>query len=451
MDDEESVRQFLERYLASEGYRTESVPGGKEALDLLRRGMIPSLVILDILMPQMDGIETLGQLRRFSENLPVIVLSASGQTETVVKAMKMGASDYLTKPFENEELSITIGKVLEKANLVKEIATLREKVDPTDRQGDFITINDEMFRIREMIHRIAGTDATVLIQGESGVGKDLIARAIHNHSPRKAYPLIRVNCAALPTELLESELFGFEKGAFTGAFKAKMGKFELANNGSIFLDEIGEMSTNLQAKLLHVLQDGEFSKLGGKQDLRVDVRVIAATNQNLEEALRENRFREDLYYRLNVVGIIVPPLRERREDIPILCEYFLKKFRAQYNSDLEKIPERLMNAFTDYFWPGNIRELENMIRRLVVLRDERYILKELCLPPLSAKRQEIHPLKTESFSLKEVSKRKTAEIEREAILRALIENKWNKKRTAEDLSISYRALQYKIKEFGLTS
>jgi two-component system response regulator AtoC len=451
VDDEETTRQFLERYLGSEGYKVLIAPGGKEALDLLRQGATPTLIILDILMPQMDGLETLRRLREMSETLPVIVLSAMGQTGTVVNAMKMKASDYLTKPFEPEELLITIEKVLEKANLIREIQILREKIDVTDQQGDFITINDEMIRIKEMIHRIADTDATVLIQGESGVGKELVARAIHNHSPRKAQAIVRVNCAALPSELLESELFGFEKGAFTGAMRAKLGKFELANGGTIFLDEIAEMSPGLQAKLLHALQDGEFSKLGGKGDVRVDVRVIAATNQNLEQAIVENRFREDLYYRLNVVRITVPPLRDRKEDLPILCEYFFKKFKAQYRSDIEKIPDRLMNAFVDYSWPGNVRELENMIRRFVVLREEKYVLKDLCLPSIAAKHQEEVLPGKEPFSLKEISKKKTAEVEKEAILRALINNNWNKKRTAKELNISYRALQYKVKEYGLRS
>ncbi|HEY5600212.1 MAG TPA: sigma 54-interacting transcriptional regulator, partial [Candidatus Manganitrophaceae bacterium] len=330
--------------------------------------------------------------------------------------------------------------------LAREVEDLRGRLN---EKNDFITIDPEMIRIKEIIRKIAGTDATVLILGESGVGKELIARAIHENSPRREKLMVRVNCAALPSELLESELFGFERGAFTGAMRGKMGKFELANEGTIFLDEIAEMSPGLQAKLLHVLQDGEFSKLGGKKDTKVDVRVVAATNQNLERAIQEGRFREDLYYRLNVVKITAPPLRERREDIPLLSEHFFKKFKRQYSSDLDRIPESVIQAFMTYSWPGNIRELENMIRRLTVLKDEKYILKELNLPRKIESGPPGPSPAPESLSLKEISKRKTAQVERDAILNALIENNWNKKRTAQALNISYRALQYKIKEYGV--
>jgi len=446
VDDEESVRRYLATLLTSEGYEVSCVGGGMEAINLIKQQISPSAVILDVMMPQVDGLETLRRIREIDETLPVIMLSAVGQTATIVKAMKMGASDYLTKPFEDDELGITLEKVFEKMTLVREVEDLREQLN---KSGDFITINDEMIRIKEIIRKIAGTDATVLILGESGVGKELIARAIHEQSLRRDKIMVRVNCAALPSELLESELFGFERGAFTGAMRGKMGKFELANGGTIFLDEIAEMSPGLQAKLLHVLQDGEFSKLGGKKDLKVDVRIVAATNQNLEKAIKEGRFREDLYYRLNVVKIQVPPLRERREDIPLLCQHFFKKFRAQYDSDMEKIPETIIDTFMNYAWPGNIRELENMMRRLVVLKDEKYVLKEMAIPTEAKPEVEKTTPSTEPLSLKEISKRKTVEVERDAIFNALVENNWNKKRAAETLNISYRALQYKIKEYGI--
>lgn len=445
VDDEESVRRYLATLLSSEGYEVSCAEGGLEAISMIKQ-MAPSAVILDVMMPQVDGLETLRRIREMDESIPIIMLSAVGQTATIVKAMKMGASDYLTKPFEDEELGITLEKAFEKLTLVQEVEDLREQLNQT---SDFISINDEMIRIKEMIRKIAGTDATVLVLGESGVGKELIARAIHDQSLRRDKIMVRVNCAALPSELLESELFGFERGAFTGAMRGKMGKFELANGGTIFLDEIAEMSPGLQAKLLHVLQDGEFSKLGGKRDLKVDVRVVAATNQNLERSIKEGRFREDLYYRLNVVKIQVPPLRERKEDIPLLCQHFFKKFRAQYDSDMDKIPESIVEAFMSYAWPGNIRELENMMRRLVVLKDEKYVLKELALPSdTKAEPEKSVPL-SEALSLKEISKRRTVEVEREAIFKALVENNWNKKRAAEALNISYRALQYKIKEYGI--
>ncbi|HZR45565.1 MAG TPA: sigma-54 dependent transcriptional regulator, partial [Candidatus Manganitrophaceae bacterium] len=295
VDDEESIRGYLATLLASEGYEVVCAQGGEEAIELIQQGIGPALIILDIMMPRMDGLETLRKIHEIDGAVPVVMLSAVGQTGTIVKAMKMGASDYLTKPFEDEELSITLEKVFEKVSLAREVEDLREQLD---EKSDFISINNEMIRIKEMIRRIAGTDATVLVLGESGVGKELIAQAVHNQSLRKQKLMVRVNCAALPSELLESELFGFERGAFTGAIRSKIGKFELANGGTIFLDEIAEMSPGLQAKLLHVLQDGEFSKLGGKRDMKVDVRVVAATNQNIERAIKEGRFREDLYYRL---------------------------------------------------------------------------------------------------------------------------------------------------------
>lgn len=446
VDDEESVRRYLATLLTSEGYEVSCAEGGEEAIGMIKQHLSPSAVILDVMMPRVDGLETLRKIREIDEALPVIMLSAVGQTATIVKAMKMGASDYLTKPFEDDELEITLEKVFEKRTLVREVEDLREQLNKT---SDFISINDEMIRIKEMIRKIAGTDATVLILGESGVGKELIARAIHDQSLRRDKIMVRVNCAALPSELLESELFGFERGAFTGAMRGKMGKFELANGGTIFLDEIAEMSPGLQAKLLHVLQDGEFSKLGGKKDLKVDVRIVAATNQNLERSIKEGRFREDLYYRLNVVKIVVPPLRERKEEIPILCQHFFKKFRAQYDSDMEKIPETIVEAFMNYSWPGNVREMENMMRRLVVLRDEKYVLKEMALPAETKPEPEKSALSVEPLSLKEISKRKTVEVERDAIFKALVESNWNKKRAAETLNISYRALQYKIKEYGI--
>ncbi|TAK09100.1 MAG: sigma-54-dependent Fis family transcriptional regulator [Candidatus Manganitrophaceae bacterium] len=446
VDDEESVRRYLATLLTSEGYEVSCVEGGMEAINLIKQQVSPSAVILDVMMPQVDGLETLRRIREIDETLPIIMLSAVGQTATIVKAMKMGASDYLTKPFEDDELGITLEKVFEKMTLVREVEDLRDQLNKT---SDFISINDEMIRIKEIIRKIAGTDATVLVLGESGVGKELIARAIHDQSLRRDKVMVRVNCAALPSELLESELFGFERGAFTGAIRGKMGKFELANGGTMFLDEIAEMSPGLQAKLLHVLQDGEFSKLGGKKDLKVDVRIVAATNQNLEKAIKEGRFREDLYYRLNVVKIVVPPLRERKEDIPLLCQHFFKKFRAQYDSDMEKIPETIIEAFMSYAWPGNIRELENMMRRLVVLKDEKYVLKEMTLPSELKPEPEKTAAASEPLSLKEISKRKTVEVERDAIFNALVENNWNKKRAAETLNISYRALQYKIKEYGI--
>ncbi len=316
--------------------------------------------------------------------------------------------------------------------------------------GIFIYASEKMHRIKEVIDQVANTDVTILIQGESGVGKEIVARSIHQNSVRRDKPFVKVNCAALPAELLESELFGYEKGAFTGAYRQKPGKFELANGGTIFLDEIGEISPSLQAKLLQVLQDREFSRLGGKKDVRVDVRVLVATNRNVEKAVREGRFREDLYYRVNVVNIMIPPLRERKEEISFFVEYFLNKFGEKYHKDIKPLPLTLMQAFQQHHWLGNVRELENLIQRYVVLGNEEEIMRELALvkkEEISQGREDENPLI--KSSLKEVHKEAVRKAEREVIYRALEQTNWNRKKAAEILSISYKSLLYKIKEGNL--
>jgi len=318
-------------------------------------------------------------------------------------------------------------------------------------QGIFIYVSEKMHRIKEIIDQVANADVTILIQGESGVGKEVVARSIHLNSVRRDKPFVKVNCAALPTELLESELFGYEKGAFTGAYRRKPGKFELANGGTIFLDEIGEISLSLQAKLLQVLQDREFSRLGGKKDVRVDVRVLVATNRNIEKAVREGRFREDLYYRLNVVNITIPPLRERKEEIPVFVEYFLNKFGEKYHKQINPLSLPLIKAFQQHQWLGNVRELENLIQRYIVLGNEEEIFKEL----LSLAKQD---LRGERFdketkkgcpSLKEVNREAARKAETEAILKALEQTNWNRKRAADILNISYKSILSKVKEFKI--
>jgi len=316
----------------------------------------------------------------------------------------------------------------------------------------FIYTSDKMQRIKETIDQVSNTDVTVFIQGESGVGKEIVARSIHLNSFRREKPFIKVNCAALPQELLESELFGYEKGAFTGAYRQKLGKFELANEGTIFLDEIAEISPSLQAKLLQVLQDREFSRLGGKKDIRVDVRILAATNKNIEEAVKNGRFREDLYYRLNVVSITVPPLRERKEEIPIFVEYFLDKFGKKYNKRVKPLPDQVMKIFLQYNWLGNIRELENVIQRFVVLGNEEVIIDELAAVMKEDPTQIIkktNPSNKIRPSLKEVHRDAVIKAESEAIHKALALTNWNRKKAANILNISYKALLYKIKECGI--
>jgi len=310
-----------------------------------------------------------------------------------------------------------------------------------------------MHRIKEIIDQIANTDVTVLIQGESGVGKEVVAHSIHLNSFRREKPFVKVNCAALPQELLESELFGYEKGAFTGAYRQKPGKFELANGGTIFLDEISEMSISLQGKLLQVLQDREFSRLGGKKDIRVDVRVLIATNKNIEEGVKNGRFREDLYYRLNVVNITIPPLRERREEIPIFVEYFLDKFSKKYQKKANSLSDKMMEVFSQHHWLGNVRELENVIQRLIVLGNEKAIIEELTpgikIDSIPGQKNKMVPTKKSWPSLKEVYRNATKKAESEIILKALETTNWNRKKAANILEINYKTLLYKIKECGL--
>jgi two-component system response regulator AtoC len=332
-------------------------------------------------------------------------------------------------------------------------STFVEVGEVTREEGIFIYTSDKMQRIKEIIDQIANTDVTVLIQGESGVGKEVVARSIHLNSFRRERPFVKVNCAALPQELLESELFGYERGAFTGAYRQKPGKFELANGGTIFLDEISEISLSLQGKLLQVLQDREFSRLGGKKDLRVDVRVLVATNKNMEEGVKSGRFREDLYYRLDVVNITIPPLRERREEIPIFIEYFLDKFSRKHQKKLVPFSDKMMEAFSQHDWSGNVRELENVIQRFVVLGNEKAILEELT-PAIQEdsvleKKKKMVAAREVWPSLKEVHQEAIKEAEYEVILKALEMTNWNRKKAADKLNISYKALLYKIKETGL--
>jgi two-component system response regulator AtoC len=332
-------------------------------------------------------------------------------------------------------------------------STFVEVGEVTREEGIFIYTSDKMHRIKEIIDQIADTDVTVLIQGESGVGKEVVARSIHLNSFRRERPFVKVNCAALPQELLESELFGYEKGAFTGAYRQKPGKFELANGGTVFLDEISEISLSLQGKLLQVLQDREFSRLGGKKDIRVDVRVLVATNKNMEEGVKSGRFREDLYYRLNVVNITIPPLRERREEIPIFVEYFLDKFSKKYQKRVISLSDKMINALSQHRWSGNVRELENVIQRFIVLGNEKAIIEELTPAiqedAIPGNNKKIIPAKKVWPSLKEVHQEALKKAECETILKALEMTNWNRKKAADILSISYKALLYKIKETGL--
>ena len=454
VDDAEGIRSYLASLLAVRGYQVDTAEDGRRALALLEGGIAPDVILMDVMMPGMDGIEALRRIRELHPRLPVVILSVVGRASTIVQAMQAGAADYLNKPFEEEELEATLRQVLETRDLEDERERLLQELEGEGR--GVVWRGEAMRRVRETIEQIAGANVTVLIQGESGVGKEVVARAIHQASPRAACAFVKVNCAALPEELLESELFGYERGAFTGAATRKPGKFEVADAGTMFLDEIGEMSAALQAKLLQVLQDSTFARLGGNREIRVDVRVICATHQPLLERVAEGSFREDLFYRLNVVDIHVPPLRERREDVPLLVDTFLRRFAVRYAKPLRKPSGALMRALDRYPFPGNVRELENLIKRVVVLESEESILEEL----LAGDRMRRGPNRLAGvidelaasagqLPLKEVGRRAAQEAEREAIDRALHRTQWNRKRAARLLNVSYKTLLQKIRECGL--
>jgi two-component system response regulator AtoC len=386
------------------------------------------------------------------------MLSGHGQARQIVEAMQLGAADFLRKPFEAEELQVAFQKALETRALRQEVEELRGQAGRGAAHLMILADDDESMReVRDVIEQVADTDITVLIRGESGTGKELVARTLHRLSERRDKPFVKVNCAALPSELLESELFGFEKGAFTGAQRRKLGKFEFADRGTIFLDEIGEMSPALQAKLLQVLQDGEFSRLGGESDVQVDTRVIAATNRDLEEAVETGGFREDLYYRLNVVTVQLPPLRDRPGAVPLLVDHFLRKFGAEYNREPRELTREAVQTFLGYHWPGNVRELENMVRRMTVLGSEQAVLQEISSRERPAQRNggslQLDDLDLEdgqSVDLKSIARAAARVAEKRVIARILEQTRWNRKEAAERLQISYKALLYKMKESGLS-
>jgi two-component system, NtrC family, response regulator AtoC len=451
VDDEPSIRKYLQTLLEVDGYHVTAVASGPEALESVQQGGRPDFIILDVLMQEMDGLETLRRLMQVDRTLNVIMLSCSNDVTTVVEAIRLGAQDYLTKPFEKAELDAAILKSRQKMDLRKENQALREYCDHLTEDLSFLASSPQMVRIRQQILQIAPVDVPVFICGESGVGKEVVARMIHMRSTRRNQPFVKVNCAALPGELLESELFGYEQGAFTGAVRSKPGKFELANKGTIFLDEIAEMSPHLQAKLLHVLQDNQYSRLGGRHMVEVDVRVLAATNVEVQEAMKSGRLREDLYYRLNVLSINVPPLRERTTEIPLLFRHFLNKYSEKFQKAPPNPSEHLMEAAIRYAWPGNLRELENFIKRYVILEDNEGSLRELV--EMADTRQRTSPPEESALvkeqGLKALLRGLKEDAEMEAIADALGKTHWCRKDAAKMLGISYKALLYKIRRFNL--
>ena len=476
VDDDLAMCGFLQDFLVARGYAALTISSSAEAVRRFHAER-PSAVLLDLIMPGMDGLATLAAIKKIDHEVPVIIMSGHGGTHTVVQAMKLGATDFVCKPFQDHELEVLIGSAIRQRQLTEEVASLRARLSEQSKYSTLFGNSQQMSQVCDLIERVSDTDVTVLIRGESGTGKELVAHALHDRSLRKDRPFVKVNCAALPTELLESELFGFEKGAFTGAIQQKPGKFEFANHGTMFLDEIGDISYPLQAKLLQVLQDGGFARLGGRADVQVDVRLIAATNRDLEIAVASGQFREDLYFRLNVVTINLPPLRDRREEIPILTDHFLRKYSVQYNKPMTSISAELSQQFLACDWPGNVRQLENLIKRMVVLGTEAGIARELLQPvmlttprPLTSASPRavvppppaVAPLDDDdpepavavpagaaNVSLKDIARTAAREAERELILRMLTRTRWNRKEAAENLGISYKALLYKIKENGL--
>jgi len=438
VDDEPLVRNFLKEVLEAEDYEVLTTEDGLSALKEVERGGI-DLVITDVRMPKMNGIDLLKEVKKRSPSTLVVVITAYGTIENAVEAMKNGACDYITKPLSPEQIKLAIQKASQHKNLLNENRYLRSEVSQRYNFEQLIGRSPQMRRVYEMIDRVAPTNATVLIQGESGTGKELVARAIHYRSPRKDKPFVKVNCAALPEDLLESELFGHERGAFTGAVSKREGRFELADRGTLLLDEISETSPAFQAKLLRVLQEQEFERVGGSKTIKVDVRVIATTNKDLKQAIREGKFREDLYYRLNVLPIYLPPLRERKEDIPLLVQHFLEKYSRQNGLRIKSLSKKCLDMMMQYEWPGNVRELENVIERAVVMSEGETIFPENI--SLSSPVQKMGLSFPEEITLEEMEKR--------LILHTLQRTGGNRTEAAKILGISVRTVRNKLKKYGM--
>jgi two-component system, NtrC family, response regulator AtoC len=461
VDDDVAMAKYLASHLSRRNFEVTVAASDQEALRIFR-SLDPVLVLLDTSLNSSAGSAILERLKHIKPTVSIVVLSSNRDPESIFRASKLGADDYLSKPVDPKELDVRISRVLDNQRLHAEVSQLREQVR---QQSDFTMLfgtSPRMLEVKMTIEQVADTTATVLVRGESGTGKEVVARMIHSESSRSDKPFVKVNCAAIPHELLESELFGYEAGAFTGATRQRLGKFEQANSGTIFLDEISEMHPALQAKLLHVLQDHEFSRLGGKRDIQVDVRVLAATNKPLERAVEEGTFREDLFYRLNVVTIHIPPLRERREETPVFLEYFLEKYSQHYGKRPPMFSDFAVGRMMEYAWPGNIRELENLVKRYVIVGNEAQIIRELSTPkPVASK--EAPPAvvaaaasasgptsgagasEMEMPSLLEIGKRAAMQAEREAIERVLAQTRWNRRQAAKILRISYKALLNKLK------
>ncbi len=495
VDDDSSFAAYLRTFLSQRGYEARCYTRGDELLAAIKQHEAPDVILLDVMMPGLDGLATLKALKSSRPEAQVIMLSGRNQASTIVEAVRLGAADYVVKPDDPEglgeiALDVAIKNAIEKTRLVSELSVLRRQLSDDEDRAVWGN-NEKMRSIAQVIEQVSDSDVTVLIRGESGVGKELVARAIHQRSTRRNKPFVKVNCAALPAELLESELFGHERGAFTGAATTRIGKFEQAHASTLMLDEIGEMKPALQAKLLHVLQDAEFTKLGSNKRIEVDVRVVAATNRDLEKMLQSGDFREDLYYRLKVIELTVPPLRERREEIPTLTDFFVARYARKYNRPATSVSDELRHMFLQYDWPGNIRELENMIKRIVILQDETLVVREIEQnmqraapvaaaapvpvlvgagvaaaaaasvpaggghfapdPEPAVNEEEAEPAADEmGGSLAMVAKAAAIKAERAAIEQTLRQVHWNRRKAAQALGVSYKTLLNKIKECGIS-
>ncbi|GAB4439136.1 MAG: sigma-54 dependent transcriptional regulator [bacterium] len=445
VDDEKGMRDLLSKVLRKEGYQVFVAQDGEEGLDIIKNNAL-DIVIADLDMPVMNGIEMIKHAKEFDPNLTIIIITAYASIESAVEALKLGAYDYLIKPFNIEEVKLTIKKAFERINLISQNIYLKEELNEKIYFPGVIGNSEKMQKVIDLIKAVAPTDSLVLIEGESGTGKELVARAIHENSKRKEFPFIVLNCGALSEGVLESELFGHERGSFSGAFTQRKGKFELAHKGTLFIDEIGELSLSAQTRLLRVLQEKEFERVGGNISIKVDVRIIAATNKNLTKEVKEGRFREDLFFRLNVFKIIIPPLRERKEDIPALSKYFLEKYSKTLNKTINDFSQEAMKILKVYNWPGNIRELQNVIERAVVLCNNTTLTPRE-LPDDMVQSGEISNIANiyENETLDDAIER----IEKSLILKALKKADFSQTRTAEILGIKRTTLRYKLEKYGL--
>ena len=448
-DDEKSMREFLDIMLKKEGYKVTLASNGEEVMKLVEKDIF-DLALVDIRMPRQDGISALKRIKSISPETVVIMITAYASADTAIKAMKEGAYDYITKPFKIDEIKLIIQNALEKKHLQKENLLLKQVVRDRYHFENIIGQSSKMLELYDLLEKVAPTKTNILITGESGTGKELVAKAIHYNSPRKDKPFVTLNCGAIPESLIESELFGHMRGAFTDAISTKKGLFEVADEGTIFLDEISELPLMMQVKLLRVLQDREFKRVGGTEDIRVDVRILSATNKDLEGAVREKQFREDLFYRLNVIQIRIPSLRERKEDIPLLTSHFLKRYSEELGKQISQISPEALRVLVQYDYPGNVRELQNIIERAMALETS----QELTAPNLSSYIEEQLPIKKRPIDLEIPSEgvdleKIVEDVERTLLLKALDRTKGIKKKAAELLHINFRSMRYRLEKYGL--